>query len=413
MASGPAVHPAEPLRWDGVRKRRKKYSLSPVLMSGRWNAYGSNINESVVKKTVQLFETLGLKDAGYEYINLDDGWSELERTSDGVLQANAARFPDGMANLADYVHSKGLKIGLYGDSGMMTCAFHPGSLGYEERDALTLAEWEIDYLKYDNCGGFAGMVEAPEVRFGGMYSMLPPMNDALKLSGRDIMYALCEWGYQFPWHWGGSIGHSYRISGDITPTFINETGCPCKTAYCLNTGYAGCSVVTIIKKMREISQYQTFGHWADMDGLEIGNANMTFYQQQTHFAFWAALKSPLIISTDLATLSNESTAVLTNKNIIALNQDSLGQAVNYIETASTEGSIQVWAGKIQDGFVVLLFNEKNFQQTYSVSFHSLGLNITGLKGVKELWSGESYGKSNTLAAKLAPYQTLVFKLLIT
>lgn len=206
------------------------------------------------------------------------------------------------------------------------------------------------------------------------------------------------------------IGHSYRMAGDITASFINETGCACKTAYCLNTGYAGCSVVTNIKKMREISQYQTPGHWADMDGLEIGNINMTIYQQQTHFTFWAALKSPLIISTDLATLSHESTALLTNKDIIALNQDSLGKVVNYVETASTEGSIQVWAGEIQDGHVVLLFNEKSFQQTYKVSFNSLGLNIAGLKGVKELWSGKSYGKSHTIAAKLAPYQTLVFKL---
>ncbi|KAJ5619125.1 alpha-galactosidase/alpha-n-acetylgalactosaminidase [Penicillium lagena] len=390
MFSRKDLHPVKPLRWDGIR---------------RWNAYGSNIDESVIKETVQLFETLGLKDAGYEYISIDEGWSALERTYGGFLQANATRFPQGMVNLADYVHSNGLKIGLYGDSGVMTCGFHPGSWGYEERDALTFAEWGIDYLKYDNCGGFAAMVEAPAVRFSAM-------NNALKLSGRDIMYAMCEWGYQFPWHWGENIGHSYRISGDITNTFINETGCACKTAYCLNTGYAGCSVVTIINKMKEISHYQTLGHWADMDGLEIGNTNMTIYQQQTHFAFWAALKSPLIISTDLATLSKESTAVLTNKDIIAVNQDPLGKAVNYIETASTEGSIQVWAGEIQDGYVVLLFNEKYLEQTYTVTFHSLGLDITGLTGVKELWSGESYGKIQTIKTNLAPYQTLVFKLKI-
>lgn len=173
MSSETAFHPVELLRWDGIRKRQKINYMCPVLISGSWNAYGVNINESVVKNTVQLFETLGLKDAGYEYISIDDGWSAFERTPDGFLQANSTRFPDGMANLADYVHSKGLKIGLYGDSGKLTCAFHPGSSGYEERDALTYAEWGIDYLKYDNCGGFASMVEAPEVRFGGMYSILP------------------------------------------------------------------------------------------------------------------------------------------------------------------------------------------------------------------------------------------------
>lgn len=140
-----------------------------LLTSGldRWNAYKSVYNVSVIQSTVQLFEDLGLKEAGYEYIILDDGWSAMSRTSDGYLQANSTTFPDGMKTLADYVHSHGLKLGLYGDSGTMTCEFRPGSWGYEQRDALTLASWEIDYWKYDNCGGFAAMVDSPEVRFGG------------------------------------------------------------------------------------------------------------------------------------------------------------------------------------------------------------------------------------------------------
>ncbi|RFU26838.1 hypothetical protein B7463_g9499, partial [Scytalidium lignicola] len=376
---------------------------TPQMGWDTWNAYKAVYNVSIIESTVKLFEDLGLKAAGYEYIILDDGWSAMTRTADGYLQANSTTFPDGMKALVDYVHSHGLKLGLYGDSGTMTCEFRPGSWGYEQRDTLTLASWEVDYWKYDNCGGFAAMVDSPEVRFG-------VMNDALLLSGREIVYAVCEWGYQFPWHWGGNIGHSYRMSGDITGTFNNETGCACKTAYCLNTGYTGCSVTTIIRKMREISQYQSPGHFADMDMLEIGNTNMTLYQQQTHFAFWSALKSPLIIGADINSLSKESISILTNREIIGINQDPLGTAVNYIGSASIEDSVQVWAGRLQDGNVVLLFNEKSYAQNAALSFNNLGLGIPTPRNVRELWSGKNWSKVSKVNIVLEPYQTLVFKL---
>lgn len=200
------------------------------------------------------------------------------------------------------------------------------------------------------------------------------------------------------------------MAGDITASFVNETGCGCKTAYCLNTGYAGCSVVSIIRKMREISQYQTPGHWADMDMLEIGNGNMTLAMQQTHFAFWSALKSPLIIGADLSKLVNDSISVLTNRDIIALNQDPLGVAVNYIESASEEGSIQIWAGPVRGGNVVLVFNEKSYPQTATVSFDQLNLNISGNINAKELWSGKQWKHVEQVGTILEPYQTLVFQL---
>jgi alpha-galactosidase len=162
--------------------------------------------------------------------------------------------------------------------------------------------------------------------------------------------------------------------------------------------------------MREISVYQSPGHWLDMDLLEVGNFNMTAYMQQTHFAFWAALKSPLIISADLRKMTNESLAVLTNKDIIALNQDKLGLPVNYIEDASIEGYLQVWAGQLNGGYAVLIFNEKSYKQTASVSFGDLGLGIKRAMQVKELWSGKSWGKISAAKTNLEPYQTLVFKL---
>ncbi|KAL4791608.1 glycoside hydrolase superfamily [Aspergillus venezuelensis] len=358
-----------------------------------WNALKDEYNESTIHTIAERLNTLGLKDAGYHYLLLDEGWSDYNRTDDGFLQANRSTFPSGISALSSYVHSKGLKVGLYGDSGILTCGFRPGSLGFEERDALTLASWEVDYWKYDNCGGYAGMSRAPQERFG-------VMQYALERAGREIFYAVCEWGFQFPWLWGGGIGHSYRMSGDITATFTNETTCPCKTAYCLNTGYAGCSVLTILRKMREISLFQEPGHWLDMDMLEIGVANMTLHMQQTHMAFWAAL-------------NKESLGVLMNTDIIAVNQDSLGKAVRYVEGdgGSVEGEVQVWVGEVEGGYVLLVFNERSYPRDVSVEFGKLELEIgDGVVSVRELWSGENWGRRDSVEVNLQAYQTIVLKL---
>lgn len=200
------------------------------------------------------------------------------------------------------------------------------------------------------------------------------------------------------------------MSGDITASFTNETDCPCKTAYCLNTGYAGCSVTSILQKMREISVYQERSHWLDMDMLEIGVANMTVHMQQTHFAFWAALKSPLIIGADLRSIDKSSLAILKNKEIIALNQDPLGRPVHFIQGAGVEGSIQVWAGELQVGHVVLVFNEKSYPQDVSLPFEALNLGINYPVRARELWSGNSWGRISSVETTLEAYQTLVFRL---
>ncbi|KAL3471644.1 glycoside hydrolase superfamily [Aspergillus californicus] len=376
-------------------------ATTPQMGWNSWNAFKSTVNYTIVQDTIKLFDKLGLKEAGYNHILLDDGWASYNRTEDGYLQANITSFPQGIKELADEVHAEGLKLGLYGDSGYYTCAWRPGSWGYEERDAQSFASWGVDYLKYDNCGGFQSMTEAPQVRFGAM-------QNALALSGRRIFYSVCAWGFQFPWHWGGDIGHSYRMSGDITTSFANETACECKTAYCLNTGYAGCSVVTIINKMKEISQYQQQGHWMDMDMLEIGNANLTLYQQQTHFSFWAALKSPLIIGADLTRLTEENIAVLTNREIIAVNQDSVGEAVVYRGDFSEQGVFQVWTGKIKGGYVVLVLNERSYSQSVSLTFSGLGVGTP--KKVVELWSNRVLQDHIGFNGTLGAYQTLVFRL---
>jgi alpha-galactosidase len=185
---------------------------------------------------------------------IDDGWQDSERDSDGKLAANHTRFPGGISATASYVHTKGLKVGIYSDAGIFTCGKYPGSYGYEEIDAQTFADWGVDYLKYDNCGGFQSNTLSVQERF-------LKMSYALAASGRQIFYSLCEWGNQFPWLWADQIGESYRMSGDIYSSFAKDRASICKTAYCMNQGYAGVSVLTMIRKMREISPFSKPGTW--------------------------------------------------------------------------------------------------------------------------------------------------------
>ncbi|KAF2022031.1 glycoside hydrolase family 27 protein [Aaosphaeria arxii CBS 175.79] len=355
-------------------------SKGPQLGWNSWNAFKLKINATILKETADQLVASGLRDAGYEYLVIDDGWQANERDANGRQQPNSTLFPDGIARIADYVHSKGLKLGIYSDAGIYTCGFQPGSWGYEELDAATYAEWGVDYLKYDNCGGFESGTHSPAERFSRM-------RNALLQSGRDIFYALCEWGYQFPWYWADHVAQSYRMSGDIKPLFLDGPGdCACKTAYCLNTGYAGCSVLTIIRKMREIAPFVQGGAaWADMDGLEIGH--LTLAQERTQLSFWAALKSPLMISTDLSSISNETLTLLMNKRILAISQDALGTAAQYIPSLGEEHSHQVWSGPLHGGSaVVLILNERNSTQDIEVPFE----NVPNLREVEyeieDAWS---------------------------
>ncbi|KAL7794844.1 glycoside hydrolase family 27 protein [Trichoderma afarasin] len=370
----------------------------PQMGWNTWNTFKSNINETLIKTSAKSLVDTGLARAGYKYVNLDDGWQAFTRDSLGRQQPNSTRFPSGIRALADFVHGLGLKIGIYSDAGIYDCAFYPGSYGYEERDAATYASWKIDYLKYDNCGGFHAGTVSPQERF-------LRMGDALNRSGRDILYSLCQWGNQFPWHWA-SFSDSYRISGDIKSAFGEDSSGVCQSAYCLNTGYAGVSVLTMIRKMRELSRFQRPGSWGDMDMLEIGTGTMNLYQEQTHFSFWAALKSPLIIGANINTISKSSLNILLNKEIIAVSQDDAGVAVNYLPELSTEHKIQVWGGPLSSGksrYVVLALN-------YGPNITDITIPLSGLPGLKgsslseysvrDVWAGkQGYHGGNKLVLK--------------
>ncbi|KFZ23694.1 hypothetical protein V502_01822 [Pseudogymnoascus sp. VKM F-4520 (FW-2644)] len=369
----------------------KTNSAKPQMGWNTWNTFKANINQSLIENTASTLVSTGLARAGYEYVVIDEGWQAYTRDANGRQQANSTTFPSGISGVAKYIHKLGLKVGIYSDAGIYDCGFFPGSYGYEELDAQTYASWEVDYLKYDNCGGFQANTLSPQERF-------TIMGNSLKNSGRDIFYSLCQWGNQFPWFWADQLSDSYRMSGDITSSFAADKSGVCKTAYCLNNGYAGVSVLTMIRKMRELSGFQAPGSWADMDMLEIGTGTMTEFEEQTHFSFWAALKSPLIIGADITKISKTSLAILLNKDVIAISQDDAGVAASYLPELSVEGSVQIWAGPLSTGkskYVILALNEGGSGVNITIPLNGISKSENSKNGprykARDVWDRKNLG----------------------
>lgn len=272
--------------------------VAPQMGWNSWNKFACNISESLIKETADALVSTGLKDLGYVYMNLDDCWQAASRGADGKIEADPTRFPSGLKSLGEYIHSKGLKFGIYSSAGFKTCQAFPASLGLEEIDAASYAEWEVDYLKYDNCYEDHGV---PQSRYGAM-------GKALKASGRDIFYSLCEWGRENPAVWGPSVGaQSWRISGDIRDDWS--------------------SISSRAEIAASLWRYSGPGKgWNDPDMLEIGNGKCTDDEYKTHFGLWAMLKAPLIIGNDIRILGKDSLPlqIYSNKEILAVSQDPRG-----------------------------------------------------------------------------------------
>lgn len=256
--------------------------------------------------------------------------------------------------MAEYVHSKGLKFGLYSDAGEYTCQKRPGSLGYELKDAQKYAEWEVDYLKYDNCFN-KGI--PPKTRY-------PPMRDALNSTGRPIYFSMCEWGQDSPAKWAADVGNSWRTTGDIKDNFA--------------------SFMLILEKQVGLEKYSHAGAWNDPDMLEVGNGGMTTQEYEAHFALWALLKAPLLIGCDLNNMSADTVRILSNKEIIAINQDPLGiQGHRVKKSGLWFYSYQLWMGKLVDGIAVILFNTSAWERTLSFTFEEVG--VSGSASIRDLY----------------------------
>ncbi|KAI8911061.1 alpha-galactosidase-like protein [Gorgonomyces haynaldii] len=308
-------------------------ATTPPMGFNTWNRFKCSYNETTIMQTADELVNLGLAQLGYTYVNLDDCWLLPERDpTTKRMVPDPKKFPSGMKHLADYIHSKGLKFGIYSDSGTNTCVGLPGSRGFEEIDAETWAEWTVDYLKYDNC--YTPEDEPAIVRYKAM-------GDALKNAGRPIFFSLCSWGLENVWEWGQTIGDSWRISGDITDYFETVP----------NPDGNQQSVLQILETIAPIADFSGDNGFNDADMLEVGNGRMSYEEYKTHFSLWAALKSPLLIGTDLTKISERDLSILKNEHVLEVNQDRLRKSVTRkIKTAK----YQVWSGPLEGGRTTIL-----------------------------------------------------------
>lgn len=328
-----------------------KFAATPQMGWNSWNKFGVNINEDLIKATADKMVELGLVDAGYIYLNLDDGWHG-ERDEQGFIQVDPQKFPSGMKALADYVHSKGMKLGIYSDAGWKTCAGCAGSYGHEFQDAFTYAQWGVDYLKYDWC-------YTENINPKGAYKL---MSEALKATGREIWFSMCEWGTAKPWEWAADIAQSWRTTGDIWPYFDTI---PAE----FEDQWHGEPVMKLVDLNEPLRAYAGPGHWNDPDMLEVGNGSLTLAENRAHFTLWCMMAAPLLMGNDLTTMPEEILQILCNKDVIAIDQDPLG--VQGLRLKS-EGGIEYWFKPLEGGdWAVCFLNRGAEDKVVLIDWESL------------------------------------------
>jgi alpha-galactosidase len=316
-------------------------SLAPTPPMGwnSWNKFGCNVSDKLIREMADAMVSSGMQAAGYQYVNIDDCW-QVSRDSSGIIVADSARFPSGIKALADYVHSKGLKLGIYTDAGTGTCEKRPGSLNHEVQDAKTYASWGIDYVKIDWCNA-EGL--DPEVQYA-------KLRDALAQSGRSIVFSICNWGVKTPWRWGPTTGNLWRTTGDISDTYDRMS--------VIGFGQNG------------LEKYAGPGHWNDPDMLEVGNGGMKRDEYRTHMALWALLAAPLLAGNDLRSMSPETKELLLNSEVLAVDQDKKGVQGHRVWD---EGPLEIWVKPLADGSqAVGLFNRSESPTKMTLDFRSIG-----------------------------------------
>ncbi len=348
----------------------QKVALTPPMGWNSWNFFNGRVTDKDIRDTADLLASTGMRDAGYEYVNIDDTW-EGERDAQGRIQSNS-KFPD-MKALSEYVHSKGLKLGIYSSPGPTTCANYAGSLGHEEQDAQTYADWGIDYLKYDLCSyGKVMHQQAPDdpaAQAKLMREAYEKMHQALLKTGRPIVFSFCQYGFNEVWQWGPSVGANlWRTTGDIQANFDR--------------------ISLIGRAQAGLSRYAAPGHWNDPDMLEVGNGKLTHNQNALHMSLWAILAAPLIAGNNLRQMTPDTLGILTNKEVIAIDQDALGRQGDRVYA---EGPIEIWTKPLTGGRkAVGIFN---FGETASeVSLHLKALGLKGTMTAHDVWASKDLGK---------------------
>ncbi|MCL5287334.1 MAG: glycoside hydrolase family 27 protein [Acidobacteria bacterium] len=344
---------------------------TPPMGWNSWNHFECQVTDAIVRAQADAMVSSGMKAAGYTYVNIDDCW-QGERDASGVIHPNK-NFPD-MKALGDYIHSKDLKFGIYSSPGPKTCAGYEGSFGHEERDAKTYASWGVDYLKYDWCSAKGEQIPAYK-----------KMQEALARAGRPIVYSLCQYGRERVWAWGASVGGNlWRTTGDITDNFDR--------------------MVVIGFQQNGLERFAGPGHWNDPDMLEVGNGKMSDDEYRVHMSQWCILAAPLLSGNDLSKMTPATLAILTNPEVIAVDQDAAGIQGHRV---SEEGPLQVWMKPLADGSrAVGLFNLGTSNMTMTVYFREIGVGESAT--VRDLWARKDLGTFKDSFTATVPRHGVVF-----
>jgi len=371
---------------------------TPPMGWNSWNKFQCNVDETIIRAMADAMATNGMKEAGYRYINIDDCW-QGQRDAKGFIQADPVKFPSGIKALADYVHSKGLKLGIYSDVGYQTCGSHVASRDHEAQDAQTYAQWGVDYLKYDWCNHDGLEAQAAYTK----------MRDALYATGRPIVFSLCEWGSNKPWEWAANVGQLWRTTTDIYPGFDSVLD---------HGSWQQWGVLRIIDAQKPIREAAGPGHWNDPDMLEVGNG-MSESEDRAHFSMWCMLAAPLISGNDLANMAPTTLAILDNKEVIAVDQDKLGvEGFPY----STNGNVEVWFKPLAKGdWAMCALNRGKEPQTITFDWKNEKVSDSFSKRnahfsertyhLQNLWTKEQAGTTREpLTAQIPGHDVLMLRL---
>ncbi|MFZ0819141.1 MAG: glycoside hydrolase family 27 protein [Candidatus Acidiferrales bacterium] len=362
-------------------------AATPPMGWNSWNHFAGRIDDATVRAQAEAMVSSGMRAAGYVYINIDDTW-EGQRDAQGIIHTNE-KFPD-MKALADYVHGKGLKLGIYSGPGPKTCAGFEGSYGHEEQDAQTYADWGIDYLKYDLCSFNAIMRGAatPELRHQMMLDAYTKMHNALLKTRRPIVFSLCQYGNDAVWEWGASVGgNAWRTTDDIQDRYNSMA----------NIGFSQAG----------LAKFAGPGHWNDPDMLEVGNGGMTIDEYRTHMSLWAILAAPLLAGNDLTKMSPDTIALLTNREVLAINQDPAGHQGDRVWSEGP--ALEIWARPLADGSkAVGLFNRLTIPTEMEFDFAKVG--FTGRVHARDIWAAKDLGEiSGTFRATVPPHGVVLLR----
>lgn len=361
---------------------------TPPMGWNSWNTFACNIDEDLIKSMADALAESGMQDAGYEYIVLDDCWSAKARDADGNLVAHPERFPGGMKALGDYLHSKGFKFGIYNCAGTETCQNYPGGHGYEEQDARLYASWGVDYLKYDWCNTEGA---DPKQRY-------TKMRDAIYAAGRPMVFSMCEWGSSKPWTWAKDVSHLWRTTGDICDVWEGKPRADWEY-----------TIRQILGWQVGLEEYAGPGHWNDPDMLEVGNEGLTLHESRSHFSLWCMLAAPLMAGNDVRKMTPEVRNILTNTEVIAIDQDPLGKQGYRVHA---DDRYEIWLKPLSgDAFAACVLNVADTPAEITLNWKDIERLPAGTFKIRDLWRKKEAGTTDDpFSRTMEPHEAAVLRL---